>query len=762
MISQDQLFNAPAKLRDPAPLSFAAQSVRAHDVLEMLLSSCLIRLRDWDNLCAATREELQHCTEPSQLLANLVEQHLLTPYQADRICAGKTFGLILGNYRVLDRLGAGGMGVVFKAEHLRLPWLVAIKVLPLTAEEDPDLLRRFEHETYIAAQLKHPNIASAMDAGKAVSTDPLAPALNYLVMEYVPGIDLDALVHKNGPLKCAEACELIYQVAGALNEAYRHHLVHRDIKPSNIMVTPEGQAKLLDFGLARRFGARLTQPGMVLGTLDYMAPEQIKDPSTVDIRADIYGLGATFFWCLTGRTPFEPREHPAQVLAQRLNAQVSSIRSLRPGVPAELEAVITQMLAADPDNRYPTPEALMQVLRIFLKEETREARILPAENAAAEPGCGGSSVEEQRPHPRRILLVDDEVDVRNLYRLILQADGFECGEAVDGESALQAVRTKPYDLAVLDIDLRGMSGKELLQRLRADPPCPHLKILMCSGYATADEMAELMAAGADDFLTKPVSFPQLRARVHAGVRLKEAQDHADALNRKLLLLNHGLEQNLHARDCDLVHARNALVLALAELVGYRETQSGNRLLRLQRYCRCLAEEAAGSASFAGQIDENFIQMLEASVPLHDVGKVGLPDHILQKPGKLAPEEHILMQTHTTIGAAVLEKVAQRHCFARVFLQMAAGIARHHHERFDGQGYPDGLVGEAIPLAARIVAIAGVYDALRSRRIYKPALPHTGAMKMMLEGNNGQFDPALLAAFQRCADLFAQIFMELAD
>jgi HD-GYP domain-containing protein (c-di-GMP phosphodiesterase class II) len=155
-------------------------------------------------------------------------------------------------------------------------------------------------------------------------------------------------------------------------------------------------------------------------------------------------------------------------------------------------------------------------------------------------------------------------------------------------------------------------------------------------------------------------------------------------------------------------------------------------------------------------------MLECCAPLHDIGKLGLPDHILLKPGKLTPDERILMQTHTTIGADTLKEVAKQHGFARVFLQMAIDITRHHHERFDGMGYPDGLAGTSIPLSARIVAIADVYDALRSRRIYKPALSHAATLQLMTEASNGHFDPSLMHVFHRCATLFDKTFGEYAD
>jgi HD-GYP domain-containing protein (c-di-GMP phosphodiesterase class II) len=185
-------------------------------------------------------------------------------------------------------------------------------------------------------------------------------------------------------------------------------------------------------------------------------------------------------------------------------------------------------------------------------------------------------------------------------------------------------------------------------------------------------------------------------------------------------------------------------------------------VRLQCYSRCLAEAAPKSATFAGQIDRHFVEMLECCAPLHDIGKGGLPDHILLKPGKLTPEERVLMQAHTIIGADTLKEVAAQYNFALVFLQTAIDITRHNHERCDGRGYPDQLAGSDIPLAARIVAIGDVYDALRSRRVYKPALSHAAAVQVMTESSPGQFDPAQLQVFHRCAGQFEKIFREQAD
>src|ERR1700683_1768134 len=178
-------------------------------------------------------------------------------------------------------------------------------------------------------------------------------------------------------------------------------------------------------------------------------------------------------------------------------------------------------------------------------------------------------------------------------------------------------------------------------------------------------------------------------------------------------------------------------------------------MRLQRYGRCLAEAACNDPSFAGQIDARYVDALQCCAPLHDIGKVGLPDYILLKPGKVTSDERVLMQAHTQIGADLLSEVARQHGSALAFLQTAIDICRHHHERYDGTGYPNQLAGTAIPLSARLVSLGDVYDALRSRRVYKPALSHVAALQVMTQAP-GQFDPALLQVFIRCAPQLERI------
>jgi response regulator RpfG family c-di-GMP phosphodiesterase len=366
-----------------------------------------------------------------------------------------------------------------------------------------------------------------------------------------------------------------------------------------------------------------------------------------------------------------------------------------------------------------------------------------------------------RPATHRLLIVDDQADIRRLCRLSLVPDGLACDEAGTGPEAMALAARQSYDLVLLDVDLPGFGGEEVLRRLRQAPPCPNLKIVMFSGAAGGDELSRILLAGADDFLIKPFSTIQLRARVKSALRLKDAQDRSDLLNRNLLAVNAEMERTVQARDEEIIHARNGLVLALAKLVEHRSAETGPHLMRLQRYCRILAGEAMSSPAFSPLIDANFIRTLEDSAPLHDIGKAAVPDGVLNKPAPLTPEERAVMQTHTTIGADTLREVARRHPFSTGFLQMAVDIAQHHHEKWDGSGYPHRLSGEAIPLAARLLAIGDVYDALRSPRVYKHGFTHQEAVTHMLE-SPGHFDPALLDIFRRVADRFDCAYRDLVE
>ena len=404
-------------------------------------------------------------------------------------------------------------------------------------------------------------------------------------MELVPGIDLERTV-TSAPLPIGFACHITHQVADALIEAHRHGLVHRDIKPSNVIVTLDGQAKLLDFGLARLPGEeRLTRTGAQLGTVGYMAPEQSRNAHAADARADIFGLGATLFFAVTGQAPFTDLAVYA--------ASAPSARAIRPDVPAGLDAVLSRMMAIDPGLRYPTAEAVMRALLPYLPQAPGRgpsdlAQQTGVANALRLGGLGERPAKAEATGqtlilatPNRVLIVDDQPDIRRLCRVALVAEGFICDEVGSGPEAVALAAKHAYDLVLLDVDLPGFSGEEVLRRLRQRPPSSHLKVVMFSGTANGDELSRILLAGADDFLTKPFSMVQLRARVKASLRLKDAQDRSDVLNRELLTVNSELEQAVEARDGELIRARNGLVLALAKLVEHRSAETGEHLLRLQ-------------------------------------------------------------------------------------------------------------------------------------------------------------------------------------
>jgi len=303
---------------------------------------------------------------PTEGLAReLVRQGKLTSFQVNAVYQGKTRGLVFGEYVVLDKLGAGGMGRVFRARHRRMDRIVALKVLPKEVLSSAQAVERFEREVRAAARLHHAHIVTAYDAG-------VHEGIHYLVMEYVAGRDLGTIIRDGGPLEIGLAIDYVIQAARGLSYAHEQGVVHRDIKPGNLLVSNQGTLKILDMGLARiDEGAiqdskatqveGLTHTGQVLGTLDYMAPEQAEDVAAADARSDVYALGCTLFRMLTGRPPYQADSVLRKLLAHR-EKPIPDVRDDRPETPAELAAAITQMLAKFPEDR---PESMLAVIAIL-------------------------------------------------------------------------------------------------------------------------------------------------------------------------------------------------------------------------------------------------------------------------------------------------------------------------------------------------------------------------------------------------------------
>jgi response regulator RpfG family c-di-GMP phosphodiesterase/serine/threonine protein kinase len=721
------------------------------------------------------REELkpEQIATGEALGKSLVKAGLLTEYQAHRVLAGSVHGLVLGTYRVLDRIGSGGMSVVFLGEHCLMKRRVAIKVVPMDDDCHPVIRQRFYSEMHVLSGLHHPNIVLAHDAGEVVSPGPNQPTLVYLVMELVSGGDLEQVVLDQGPPPIPQACAWIRQGAAGLQAAHDHHLIHRDIKPSNLLLTDQRTVKVVDFGLARQFCSQLTDPRALLGSVEFMAPEQSYDATTVGAEADIYGLGATLFWLLTGQSPYPMCRSVGASLRALQQDSPRRLRSLLPEAPEELDQLIARMLARDPRQRPTTPLTVMNALVPFINQwDPRDAWMetwprtspgpvastpLPATaiSPTASPGIAGSiGIEGLAP---RILIVDDEPAVRSYCRTVLQDFTYVCREAGTGEEALASVREQPCDLVLLDLNLPDLDGYEVCRHLREQPPLPHLKIIVVSGRGDQNELAEALPRGADDYVPKPFKPNQLRAKALHALRVKSVQDRVDLLAGQLLLTNQQLEESLRARVADVRQAHDALLFGMAKMAESRDGETAGHLRRLQLYCQVLALQVSKVPPWYGLVDERFLEQLDRCVPLHDIGKIGLPDEVLLKPGRLNQNERALMETHTLIGDGILETMGRTHGASLEFLGMARGIVRSHHERYDGCGYPDRLSGEAIPAAARLVAVADVYDALRRQRRHKSALDHADAAKLILHGSTGQFDPTLLRGFIACQAEFAKIF-----
>ncbi len=304
-------------------------------------------------------------SEPSKLAGLLVHNGLLTHFQAEQFLLGRWRRFTIGKYKVLERIGTGGMGSVYLCEHKFMRRRAAVKVLPTTKASDPSALERFYREARAVAALDHPNIVRAYDIDQEDN-------LHFLVMEYVDGSSLQDIVKKGGPLDPSRGAHYISQAAQGLQHAHEAAgLVHRDIKPGNLIVDRSGVVKVLDMGLARFFHDEedlLTKKydENVLGTADYLAPEQALDSHSVDIRADIYSLGATFYFCLTGRTPFNEGT-VAQKLIWHQTRQPKPVRSFRKDVPAEMIAVVEKMMAKDPAQRYQTPLEVVEGLAPWTK-----------------------------------------------------------------------------------------------------------------------------------------------------------------------------------------------------------------------------------------------------------------------------------------------------------------------------------------------------------------------------------------------------------
>ncbi len=355
-----------------------------------------------------------------------------------------------------------------------------------------------------------------------------------------------------------------------------------------------------------------------------------------------------------------------------------------------------------------------------------------------------------------ILVVDDTPENLALMSDLLR-DSYRVKVANGGEKALRIARAaEPPDLILLDVMMPGMDGYEVCRLLKDDPATAAIPVIFLTARANPEDEQQGLDLGAVDYIAKPISPPLVLARVRNHLALKS---HADFLRDKAAWL----EAEVQERTRDVTRIKELTIVAMATLAETRDNETGNHIRRTQNYVKTLAQALAPMPEFAGELTPANIDLLYKSAPLHDIGKVGVPDAILLKPGRLTPDEFLVMKSHPTLGAdAIREAETMLDDAEPSFLRYAREIAEYHHERWDGAGYPNGLAVDAIPLSGRLMAVADVYDALISKRCYKPAWSHEDAVVAISQGRGTQFDPRIVDVFLTIAEEFRAIAIRFRD
>ncbi|MBF0410922.1 MAG: response regulator [Candidatus Riflebacteria bacterium] len=336
-----------------------------------------------------------------------------------------------------------------------------------------------------------------------------------------------------------------------------------------------------------------------------------------------------------------------------------------------------------------------------------------------------------------VLIVDDTPANLKVLCEMLKGRGFKVRPVPSGKLALQAAEKEIPDIILLDIMMPEMDGYEVCRKLKENSKLKDVPIIFISALNDTKDIVKALTAGGVDYITKPFQFEEVNARSNTHLKVHHLQ-------RELEKHNFHLEELVKEQVKEISSSQMATIFALAKLAEYRDDDTGTHLIRVRKYCKMLAIRLSESA-LQKQIDLSFIENLSNTSPLHDIGKVGIPDIVLLKPGKVTPAEFEIIKKHTIIGSNTMEEVLKTYT-RNTFIHMGISIARSHHEKWNGSGYPDGLSREGIPLCARIVAVADVYDALRTKRVYKPAFSHEKAREIIISDSEKHFDPLVVKAF----------------
>lgn len=352
----------------------------------------------------------------------------------------------------------------------------------------------------------------------------------------------------------------------------------------------------------------------------------------------------------------------------------------------------------------------------------------------------------QRQSPCSILIVDDTEENVDILIATL-GDHYDLSVAIDGESALEMLATMTPDLILLDVMMPGINGYEVCERLKQETRTLKIPIIFLTALGEAENEERGLALGAVDYIAKPFNPFLVKARVKNHLELKMHRDNLELL--------------VQQRTAELELTQEVTIESMGTLAEYRDPETGGHIQRTKHYLKALALELRKNDKYAKALEQPVVEALYRSAPLHDIGKVGVPDHILLKPGKLSQEEFEQMKLHTVYGRDAIAKAAKK-LGGNSFLRYALEIAESHQEKWDGSGYPNGWAGENIPLSGRLMALADVYDALISKRVYKAPFSHSKAKAILLEGRGKHFDPDIVDAFSAISEVFREIALKYAD
>ncbi len=581
----------------------------AREFLAEVIGSGLLGPETVQAFIAKVGDRLPELVTRERAAEALTNHGFLTRFQRERALSGHLFGMVLGGYRVLDRISSGSVGIVFLAEHAILKRRVAIKVIPADDSVPLEIRERFLIEIRLLATLSHPHVVTAYDAGFLPGRDPSEQGLYYVALDLLTGGDVEQYAYEHGRPPLATTCEWGRQAAAGLRAAHDAGLIHRDVKPSNLVLTDTGRVKLVDFGLAREFASTRTGTRTVLGSLEFVSPEQLADPTTAGPPADIYSLGVSLFWLLTGQLPLPQSRSPQEMVQTIKKTPPKRLHDLDKDLPAGLDDLVGRMLERNPGAR-----------------------------------------------------------------------------------------------------------------------------------PLAGEVAELLAAYAGPGEADP--------KVSEAARLRDVVEQ--------------LEMAMRAKEADTEAVRYAVLTGLAATAAKRPGEAPGHQQRVRRYVRILGDRLARLADWVMFSDPVFAETVARAAAAHDLGLIAVPDEVLTAGGRLSLSDRHLLESHPIYGSEIVEDLAREHGPALPFLRVLRAVVRHHHEWWDGSGYPDKLCRENIPHAARLTCLADVYDELRRGAPDRLPMSHNDAVIQIRQASGIAFDPAVVDAFAAAEAEFEQVCATIPD